>query len=279
MQPICEQRTAGPVSLRPNSFSFPVISCLLACRAGTIRWHGLAGHLCLGIALLSALGAHAADAGTASASARGAFGSGDPFAAWIAEAAHRFDIPASWVRDVMRVESRGDVRAVSPKGAMGLMQLMPETWADLRLRYGLGSDPFDPRDNILAGAAYLRELHDRFGDSGFLAAYNAGPARYEAYLATGRPLPTETRAYLGALAPLRVGGSAETRLAVAAAVPLWVQAPLFVLLAAHSSTARGLSFAVQHERSSAVARVADLTGFVPQSSGLFIAVSQQNSTP
>ncbi len=96
------------------------------------------------------------------------------------------------------------------------MQLMPETWADLRLRYGLGSDPFDPRDNILAGAAYLRELHDRFGDSGFLAAYNAGPARYEAFLATGRPLPDETRAYLGALAPLTAGGSAETRLAVAA---------------------------------------------------------------
>jgi Transglycosylase SLT domain len=278
MQPICEQRAAGPVSLRPNSFSFPVISCLLACRARTIRWHRLAGRLCLGIALLSALGAHAADAAAASASALGGFGSGDPFAAWIAEAAHRFDIPASWVRDVMRVESRGDLRAVSPRGAMGLMQLMPETWADLRLRYGLGSDPFDPRDNILAGAAYLRELHDRFGDSGFLAAYNAGPGRYQAFLATGRPLPDETRAYVGALAPLTASGSAETRLADAAAVPSSAEAPLFVLLAAHSSTARGLSFAVQHERSSAVARVADLTGFVPHSDGLFIAAPQQTST-
>ncbi len=279
MQPICEQRTAGPVSLRPNSFSFPVISCLLACRAKTIRWHRFAGRLCLGIALLSALGAHAADAGTASASARGAFESGDPFAAWIAEAARRFDIPASWVRDVMRVESRGDARAVSPKGAMGLMQLMPQTWADLRLRYGLGGDPFDPRDNILAGAAYLRELHDRFGDAGFLAAYNAGPARYQAFLATGRPLPDETRAYLGALAPLTTGGAAETRRAVTSEVPSWAGAPLIVPLAAHSSIAHGPSSAVQHERRSAVARVADLTGFVAQSAGLFVAVSHRISTP
>jgi soluble lytic murein transglycosylase-like protein len=76
---------------------------------------------------------------------------------------------------------------------MGLMQIMPETWATLRLRYGLGADPFDPHDNILAGAAYLRELHDRYGSPGFLAAYNAGPARYEDHLATGQPLPAETR--------------------------------------------------------------------------------------
>src|SRR3546814_3022380 len=87
----------------------------------------------------------------------------------------------------MRVESRGDVRAVSPKGAMGLMQLMPDTWASLRVRLGLGANPYDPRDNILAGAAYLREMHDRYGSPGFLAAYNAGPGRYEEYLA-GRPL-------------------------------------------------------------------------------------------
>jgi soluble lytic murein transglycosylase-like protein len=227
---------------------------------------------------VSALRAGPADAGTLPESAPVAFKSGDPFAPWIAEASRRFDIPASWIRDVMRVESRDDTRAVSPKGAMGLMQLMPETWADLRVRYGLGSDPFDPRDNILAGAAYLRELHDRFGDPGFLAAYNVGPGRYEAFLATGRPLPDETRAYLGALSPLMAGPGAETRPAVASAVP-WSEAPLFVLLATHSPAAPGMSFAVQHESSSAVARVADLTGFVPQSTGLFIAVSHQNFMP
>jgi soluble lytic murein transglycosylase-like protein len=50
---------------------------------------------------------------------------------------------------------------------------MPETWAELRLRYGLGADPYDPHDNITAGTAYLRELHDRYGERGVLAAYNA----------------------------------------------------------------------------------------------------------
>ena len=279
MQPICKQLAAGAASPSPASSSFSAISCFPVCRRQSSRPRRFAIPFCLPIALLSALGAHPSDAGTAPPRALIAFETGDPFAVWIAEAARRFDIPASWIRDVMCVESRGDARAVSPKGALGLMQLMPETWADLRLRYGLGSDPFDPRDNILAGAAYLRALHDRFGDPGFLAAYNAGPARYEAFLTTGRPLPEETRAYISALAPLTAGRGAETRLAVASAGPSWAQAPLFVLLAAHSSAARRLLFAVQNERPSAVARVADLTGFVPQSTGLFIAVSHQNSTP
>ncbi|MGH1557443.1 lytic transglycosylase domain-containing protein [Caulobacter segnis] len=72
-------------------------------------------------------------------------------------------------------ESGGDPRAVSPKGAMGLMQLMPGTWRDLSVQHDLGADPFDRRANVLAGAAYLRQLFDRFGRKGFLAAYNAGP--------------------------------------------------------------------------------------------------------
>jgi hypothetical protein len=110
---------------------------------------------------------------------------------------------------------------------------------DLRFRYGLGADPFDPRDNILAGAAYLQELHDRYGAPGFLAAYNAGPARYEAFLATGRPLPDETRAYLGALGPLTSGGGAEAHVIVESGAPSWAEAPLFVLQADRSSTAKG----------------------------------------
>jgi Transglycosylase SLT domain len=276
---IGKQRVLGAAYPRPASFSFPANSCFPMCHRKTNRWCRFAARICVGVALLSALGAHPVDAGTASATAPGAFEAGGPFAAWIAEASRRFDIPASWIRGVMRIESRGDVNAVSPKGAIRLMQLMPETWADLQLRYGLGSDPFDPRNNILAGGAYLRELYDRFGDAGFLAAYNAGPARYDAFLTTGRPLPDETRAYLGALAPLTLGGGVETRLPVAAAVRSWAEAPLFVLLAAHSSAALGLSSAVQRERSSAVARAADLTGFVPPSTGLFIVVSHQNSTP
>jgi len=75
----------------------------------------------------------------------------DSYADLIAEAAQHFAIPAAWIRAIMRIESRGDRRAISPKGAMGLMQLMPETWAALRTRYGLGRDPFNAHDNILAG--------------------------------------------------------------------------------------------------------------------------------
>ena len=133
--------------------------------------------------------------------------SGPETDAHIAEASQRFDIPEHWIRAVMHTESTGDERAVSHAGAMGLMQIMPGTWVELRDRHGLGSDPFDPRDNILAGAAYLSELHDRFGAPGFLAAYNAGPGRYSEYLATGRPLPLETRRYVSALAPV-IGNSA-----------------------------------------------------------------------
>jgi soluble lytic murein transglycosylase-like protein len=101
-----------------------------------------------------------------------------PFADFIDDASRRFGVPVQWIRVVIDVESAGDVRARSPKGAMGLMQIMPATWAGLRQRYDLGNDPYDPHDNILAGTAYLRELHDRYGSIGFLAAYNAGPARY-----------------------------------------------------------------------------------------------------
>ena len=85
---------------------------------------------------------------------------------------------------------------------MGLMQLMPGTWARQRARFSLGQDPFDPRDNVLAGTSYLREMYDRYGAQGFLAAYNAGPGRYEDWLAGRRSLPLETRRYVARIAPL-----------------------------------------------------------------------------
>ena len=133
----------------------------------------------------------------------------------------------------MRIESRGDRRAVSPKGAMGLMQLMPETWAALRARYGLGRDAFDPHDNILAGAAFLREMHDRYGSPGFLAAYNAGPGRYEDYRDRHRPLPPETVAYVAALVPFVGDGATDGPVLVAASDPSsWTQAPLFIMRSA-----------------------------------------------
>ncbi|MCH4024486.1 MAG: lytic transglycosylase domain-containing protein [Acetobacter sp.] len=125
----------------------------------------------------------------------------------VGDAARQAAIPPSWIRAVLRVESAGDRHAISSAGAMGLMQIMPGTWRDLRRALNLGADPFDPHDNITAGAAYLRWLHDRYGDVGFLAAYNAGPGRYDDHLATGRPLPDETRAYVAAVAR-RMGNDA-----------------------------------------------------------------------
>lgn len=130
-----------------------------------------------------------------------------PFDAYVSEAATRSNIPPAWIAAVMRAESQGDASAVSPKGAMGLMQIMPSTWRELRTALNLGSDPYDPRDNITAGAAYLRWLHDRYGDAGFLAAYNAGPGRYEELLRTSRALPDETKKYVTRVARLLRGES------------------------------------------------------------------------
>ncbi len=132
----------------------------------------------------------------------------------VAEASHRFGIPASWIWAVMRRESAGRIRARSHAGAMGLMQVMPGTWATLRARYALGSDPYDPRDNILAGTAYLREMHDRYGSViAMLAAYNAGPGRYDSYLSHGRRLPLETVRYVAAIAPAIGAASLPANLA------------------------------------------------------------------
>jgi hypothetical protein len=82
---------------------------------------------------------------------------------------------------------------------MGLMQVMPRTYEEMRRRHGLGADPQDPRDNILAGTAYLREMWACFGHPGAFAAYHAGPARLAEHLASGRALPAETRRYLARL--------------------------------------------------------------------------------
>jgi soluble lytic murein transglycosylase-like protein len=120
---------------------------------------------------------------------------------YITEASVRFGVPSIWIERVMRAESNGQTmlngRPIrSRAGAMGLMQLMPGTWAAMRRALGLGSNPDDPRDNILAGTFYLRTMYDRFGYPGLFAAYNAGSGRYAAHLATGGALPSETIAYL-----------------------------------------------------------------------------------
>jgi cell division protein FtsN len=131
---------------------------------------------------------------------------GDPWGPYVSEAAQRFDVPQQWIRAVMAVESggeeyQGDHLITSPVGAMGLMQVMPETYDDLRSQYNLSDDAYDPHNNILAGAAYMREMYDIYGSPGFLAAYNAGPHRLDDYLANERSLPDETRRYVAMIAP------------------------------------------------------------------------------
>ena len=131
----------------------------------------------------------------------------DPWGPYVREAAYRFHVPERWVREVMQQESGGrlydadGLLITSPVGAMGLMQIMPQTYDILRDRYGLGNDPYEPHSNILAGTAYIREMYDRYGSPGFLAAYDAGPDRVDAYLLDGSPLPDETVSYLSSVAP------------------------------------------------------------------------------
>lgn len=134
----------------------------------------------------------------------------DPWGPYIVEASRRFDVPEVWIRAVMKVESGGqeylDGRPItSPKGAMGLMQLMPDTYELVRARYDLGDDPYDPHDNIMAGAAYMRMMYDLYGSPAFLAAYNAGPRRLDDYLARRNTLPDETRRYVALIAPQIAG--------------------------------------------------------------------------
>lgn len=201
----------------------------------------------------------------------------DPYADHIAEASRRFSVPVPWIRAVMRAESAGDPRAVSPKGAMGLMQIMPETWAGLRLRHRLGADPYDPHDNIIAGAGYIRELFDRYGSPGWIAAYNAGPGRYEDSL-KGRALPAETRAYVAIVAPFVDGGDAAGPIVVAAVDPLaWMHAPLFIAQSEHRPAADPVPRERISDPAMTTSLVRDVSAILPQSRGLFVARSGEGT--
>nr|WP_262922471.1 lytic transglycosylase domain-containing protein [Brevundimonas diminuta] len=204
-----------------------------------------------------------------------------PYAANIAEASQRFGIPEHWIRAVLRAESAGDVRAVSAAGAMGLMQVMPDTWAGLRVRHGLGRDPYDPRDNILAGTAYLREMFDRYGNvAAMLAAYNAGPGRYNEHSATGRPLPAETRAYVAALAPI-LGGAApsDTLSPQPAPPPDWREAPLFVMRPDDTRAAAAPPSEAQSGDGHAAIPARDPARAEPQDGSIFVASASDGETP
>jgi Transglycosylase SLT domain/Domain of unknown function (DUF4124) len=109
----------------------------------------------------------------------------------IDEASQQYQVDPKLVQAVIRVESNFDPQAVSPKGAQGLMQLMPQTARDLQV-----TDPFSPKENISGGVRYLRYLLDLFNQdiSLALAAYNAGPEKVALY--RGIPPYPETQTYV-----------------------------------------------------------------------------------
>jgi hypothetical protein len=193
---------------------------------------------------------------------------GTAVTAAITEASERFVIPTDWIRAVIAVESGGNARAVSPAGAIGLMQIMPATWSPLRLRYHLGADPYDVHDNILAGTALLRELYDRFGAHGFLAAYNAGPSRYLAFSTAGQPLRAETEHYLSKLAPL-LGGELGNVILAPVITHDWRSAPLFV--SAWSATP--ISVPTAHQASDPGAASTSSSRLAPRNAGIFATLS------
>ncbi len=129
----------------------------------------------------------------------------------VTKAAHRMTVPVAWINAVMRVESGGRTMLtetqpmVSNKGAIGLMQVLPATYNEMRAQYGLGADPFNARDNINAGAAYLKWLRGKYGYPAMFAAYNAGPGQVDDLLARGRPLPAETRTYVARVGAILTG--------------------------------------------------------------------------
>jgi soluble lytic murein transglycosylase-like protein len=114
-----------------------------------------------------------------------------PFEDLIQEAAQLHGVDASLIRAVMQTESKFDPTTVSPNGAKGLMQLMPALAKELGV-----VDPFDPRDNIMGGAKYLKQLLDahRGNVSLTLASYNAGPGNVKRF--GGVPPFKETRDYV-----------------------------------------------------------------------------------
>lgn len=201
------------------------------------------------------------------------------YANYVNEAASRFAIPAQWIDAVMRAESFGDAAITSPKGAMGLMQIMPRTWAELQARYGLGANPYDPHKNILAGTAYLRELYDRYGADGFMAAYNAGPGRYEEYLAAGRALPPETVTYIVRVSGLISEGSGRGMGLLSPSSPSWATSRLFTVRGESKLATAQTAVIVPTERTPASQLPQPSFRLAPQGAGLFVPLSRKGAQP
>jgi hypothetical protein len=155
---------------------------------------------------------------------------------YIKEASARYSIPEKWIRTIISIESGGHTMLfgrpiTSSAGAMGVMQLEPDTYNQMSARNGLGSNPYDVRDNILAGTAYLRELYNRYGYPRLFEAYNAGPGVLENHIMRGIRLPAETVNYVR-MAVMGTGSPAAARRAVAEALDLRTKAKPAVKLAA-----------------------------------------------
>ena len=157
----------------------------------------------------------------------------------MAAASVRFDVPEPWIAHVMALESAGSTTLngrpiTSSAGAMGLMQIMPDTYAGLRARYGFGADAYDPHDNIFAGAAYLHELYQRYGYPNLFSAYNAGPSRVDDFVTRGRPLPRVTDVYVATLTGSNLPNN-SLLVASPDAVPTAPQEPLFFVNRAYEA--------------------------------------------
>jgi hypothetical protein len=177
----------------------------------------------------------------------------------ITDAAKRFNIPAAWIRDVMRSESGGRTflngqPITSSRGALGLMQVEPGTYAEMAAQYRLGEDPFNPQDNIYAGAAYLRWLHGKYGFPAMFAAYNDGPGHLEDHLQHGAPLPAETRAYVAGITQA-LGRGAEW---LTRSAKLTLTAPNGNKIAVDPAQIRSVRSALPGEYAPGVAAVIDL---------------------
>ena len=165
-----------------------------------------------------------------------------PFAAFVTEASRRFGVPEHWIRAVMHVESGAKTAGALIEGRHGLdANHAREPGPNCALATVSARIPMIVSDNILAGAAYIRELHDRYGAPGFLAAYNAGPGRYERHLATGRPLPDETQAYVAALAPMINRAPTNVQPGAVARSFAWANSSLFATRHRRHPTRRPIS--------------------------------------
>lgn len=187
-------------------------------------------------------------------------------------ASKKIDIPSSWIGAVISVESNWTPRAVSFAGAVGLMQLMPKTYDDMHRQYGLGRDSFETHDNIMAGMAYLKQMHGKFGREGFLAAHNAGPGLYQKHLSGHRSLPRETRSYVAKLEAIFDGKMPKNRRENPSHdVAIWASSPLFAG-GEFGDEKPSSQVADSHKTVSEYTMSDDvISALMPRSSGLFVS--------